>query len=127
MSLFEKIAILTVTGTLGTLARYFLSGWCNDLGKSPIPLGTIVVNILGCFVFGLLLTLPQRWVRVDDQMRVLMMSGFLGAFTTFSTFAAETYGMLGSGHVWLAVGNFLFQNVVGILAVAGGAALASRL
>lgn len=127
MSLFEKIAILAVTGTLGTLARYFLGTYCNSLAKAPIPLGTMVVNILGCFVFGLLLTLPQRWVNVNDATRLLIMSGFLGAFTTFSTFAAETYGLLGSGHVWLAVGNFLFQNVAGILAVAGGAALAARL
>jgi CrcB protein len=127
MPLVQKIGILAVTGTLGTLARYFLSKFCNDHVTPPIPLGTIVVNLVGCFLFGLLAFIPVKWIRVDDATRALAMSGFIGAFTTFSTFAFETHELFASGHRWLAAGNLLFQNIAGILAIAAGATLGSRL
>lgn len=127
MTLLQKVIILVVTGTLGTLARYFLSKFLTAHAPPSIPLGTIAVNLLGCFVFGFLAFLPVKWLRIETETRALVMSGFLGAFTTFSTFAFETYELYSRGHRWLAAGNFLLQNGVGILAIAAGAMLGSRM
>ncbi|MEB3101652.1 fluoride efflux transporter CrcB [Ferviditalea candida] len=82
-------------GFLGAMARYFVSEWYAKKVVSPIPLGTLTVNLLGCFLLGLL-----AGRRADTQLLMFMGVGFFGAFTTFSTFKLESHQML-AGKRWL--------------------------
>ena len=94
-ALLTKILVLSLGGILGTLARYGLGGFIqNRFPNSTFPWGTLVVNILGCLTIGFL------WILVEDKpiltpnMRLFSMIGFLGAFTTFSTFSLETVNLM---------------------------------
>lgn len=126
MSLFQKIAWLSVAGACGTLARYFLGRACQTGLLIGFPSGTLVVNVLGSFLFGLLWTLPQQRLLVSAELRSLLMSGFLGAFTTFSTFAFETCELWITGRHALAVGNWMLQNGIGLSAMVAGMLLGAR-
>lgn len=78
---------VAVGGALGALSRYHLSAWILSRSVGLFPYGTFTVNILGCFFIGLLYPLGDN---LSPQSRVFLSSGFLGAFTTFSTFSLET-------------------------------------
>lgn len=86
MKPYLPVVLVALGGAVGALARYGLGGWIQ--GNRTFPLGTLVVNLLGCLVMGLL----ARWVETGvakSEMRYLVGLGFLGAFTTFSTFSFE--------------------------------------
>ncbi len=118
--MIKELTILAVLGATGTLARYGLSGWVQRLSGSGFPWGTLAVNALGCGVFGIVWTLAEERLVITGQTRVMFLTGFLGAFTTFSAYAFETGQLLRDGELLLAVGNIVVENVLGLLCLAAG-------
>src|SRR2546422_383232 len=111
--ILHKLVLLAFAGALGTLARYGLSGLAYRWWGESFPWGTLAVNLLGCFLFGLVWTLGEERLIISGETRLIVLTGFMGAFTTFSTFAFETTESLRDGEWWLAVANFAAQNVLG--------------
>ena len=116
----QKILFLILAGAAGTILRYFLSTYIQKFSGSDFPVGTMTVNIIGCFVVGLLWALLEGKVSISEEMRIVLFVGFMGAFTTFSTFIFESNMLLKNSQYLFAFGNILLQNIVGIAAVYGG-------
>ncbi|HET6616148.1 MAG TPA: fluoride efflux transporter CrcB [Dehalococcoidia bacterium] len=114
---------LVVGGAMGTLARYYVSGWFADLG-GPKPLGIFVVNIAGAFLIGLFLTLGEERFLSSAELRLLIAVGFLGAFTTFSTLTWDSLQLAEARDVAGAIANTAGSLAVGMLAVYAGAVTA---
>lgn len=118
-----KIALIALAGAFGTLCRYWLSGVVYDVLGRDFPWGTWAVNILGCFLFGLVWILSEERGFFSAQARILILTGFMGAFTTFSTFIFESGGILNDGQ-WLKLAlNLGGQNLVGFMALYLGTGL----
>ncbi len=118
---------VAVAGAAGALARYGLSGMTYRWLGSAFPWGTLVVNLLGCLLIGLLVELSRLAGWISPEARTTVGIGFLGAFTTFSTFEIETYRALESGD-WRGGGLNLVLSVLGGLAlVVAGTSLARLL
>lgn len=120
--------LLAVGGALGTLARYCLSLWAAPYSTS-LPWGTILINIIGSFVIGAFgtLTLAHARYSVPEELRLFVMVGVCGGFTTFSAFSLQTLDLLRSGFVGRAVFNAVFSVLACIAAVAAGHWIASHL
>lgn len=115
--MWERIALLALAGAAGTLARFGVSTLVQRLCGTGFPWGTLAVNSLGCFLFGLVWALADERMAISYQTRVIVLGGFMGAFTTFSTFAFETSGFLSESHWILAAGNLVLQNTLGVACV----------
>ncbi len=125
--MWQKVLALALLGACGTLARYALSGLVQRAGIGLLPWGTLAVNVTGCLLFGLVWALAEERLLISGQMRALVLIGFFGAFTTFSTFAFET-GQLIRDSEWLyAGGNLLLQNSLGMIAIFAGVAIGRSL
>ena len=111
-----KLLYLACGGALGTLLRYGVAGLIFKSEKTILPWGTIAVNLVGCFVIGLLWALLEK-VHVSVNLRAFLFIGVLGAFTTFSTYALETFIEAQYGGFRYALLNILISNVLGICAV----------
>ena len=111
----NKILMLILGGSLGTLARYFLAGTINHWWGVRFPYGTMVVNLAGCFLMGYLVIATEEKMLMAPEMRLLLMVGFCGAFTTFSTFIFETAHLIKYGESILALANVLFSVIIGFL------------
>ena len=112
-----------LAGGTGTVARYFLSSAVQRITTSPFPWSTLGVNVLGSLVFGAIWAVTETRVDLSDQLRLLLLVGFMGGFTTFSSFAFETTQMMNNSGWLIAAGNIVLQNALGIAAVLGGIAL----
>jgi len=121
--MFQKFAWLALAGALGTLARYGLAGLVQRIDGISFPWGTITVNLVGCFLTGLIWALLESRWPATGQVRILVLVGFMGAFTTFSAFIFETGQMLNAAQWTSAAGNLLLQNGLGLIALFAGAAL----
>jgi len=117
----QKMLMIAFAGALGTLARYGMTGMVQRMaGTSTFPWGTVAVNIAGCFIAGLLWSLLNGKIQLDPGLQLALFIGFMGAFTTFSTFILET-GHLVRQDAWLHAGaNVLLQNVIGLGSMAAG-------
>lgn len=115
--MWQRILWLSIAGALGTLARYGLGTFVQRLHESSFPWGTLLVNLLGCFLFGLIFSLAEERFLVSGQIRLILSIGFIGAFTTFSTYAFETSQMLQRSDWLLVAINFTAQNFFGILSL----------
>ncbi|WP_020680487.1 fluoride efflux transporter CrcB [Marinobacterium rhizophilum] len=93
---------VAIGGSLGALGRYWVSGLLNN-AQGRLPLGTLACNVGGSLLMGVLFVLVLEKARLSPELRPLLMVGFLGAFTTFSTFALESVVMLQEGHVMSAL------------------------
>jgi CrcB protein len=108
-----------VGGALGTLARYLVSGWTHKIVPGMFPWGTLVVNALGALLIGLLWgVFDQR--DIGPNTRMFLFIGFLGGYTTFSTYALETMNLVHDGEMKLALINVLANNILAIGLVFGG-------
>lgn len=117
MNEWQKLLWLAGIGACGTLARYKLQGWVQDASGIAFPTGTLAVNVVGCFLFGVIWTMAEERQLISPEVRTIGLVGFMGAFTTFSTFAFETTRLLADRQWLFAAANVLLQNGVGILAV----------
>lgn len=118
-----KLGLIALCGALGTLARFGLQGLVQRLCGEAFPWGTFVVNIVGCFLFGIVWMLAEERLLISGQTRLIILTGFMGAFTTFSTFAFETGQQLRESQWLYAAGNTAGQVIVGILCLFLGMAL----
>jgi fluoride exporter len=112
-----------IAGAAGALARYGVGGLVGRYQNGAFPWGTFVVNVGGSFVLGLLFALLTDRMTVSPPTRAALTIGFLGAFTTFSTFSFETFTLLEDGAYGLAAINILGSLTLGLLAVWGGLTL----
>ncbi len=118
------ILVIALGAALGANLRYGVSIWSAQRWGTAFPYGTMLINVLGSFAIGLVLVLLTTRLAVSDVWRLLIVTGFLGGFTTFSTFSYETYGLLVNGS-WLEAGLNLLGSVgLGMLGVFLGAGLA---
>jgi len=115
--MLTKLTWLFLAGGSGALARYALSGFVQKHAHENFPLGTLVVNLAGCCLFGFIWSLADDRLIISGETRFLILTGFVGAFTTFSTFAFETSGLLQDSQWTLAAVNLLSHNIFGVLAV----------
>jgi CrcB protein len=113
--------LVGVGGFLGAITRYVTARWVGAMVDARFPLGTFLINISGSFLLGLLGgVLAGRLVPHSDHLRLALGIGFLGAFTTFSTFEYETHALFEDG-VWLtALTNIFLSLFLGLLAVRAG-------
>ena len=121
--MFQRVLWLALAGACGTVSRFAVYELAAKSKAAHLPIGTFAVNIVGSFLFGLIYVLAQRKVNFSHETRVILLVGFMGAFTTFSTFAFETAKMLKSSQWMLACGNIFGQTALGIIAVGVGALL----
>lgn len=105
-----------VAGFFGAASRYWLDGLVSRATSGSFPWGTLVVNISGCFLIGLLTTVLTERILPHPALRIAITVGFIGAYTTFSTFSYETLRQIQDGAVGLAVVNVLASVVIGISA-----------
>ncbi|HEV8366933.1 MAG TPA: fluoride efflux transporter CrcB [Pyrinomonadaceae bacterium] len=120
----QRLFLIGFAGLVGTLCRYGLSGLVARRFGETFPTGTLIVNVLGCFLAGFLYYLFQERFLVGEVVRTAVMIGFLGGFTTFSSFALQTLTLLRDGEVFLATLNIVISNVAGLLTVWAGYSLA---
>lgn len=111
----QKLILIAVAGAIGTLARYFLGGLVQRLYGGAFPWGTFAVNMSGTFLFGLVWALAEERLVISGEARAIILVGFMGAFTTFSTFMFETGELLRDSEFALAIGNIAMQNILGIV------------
>ncbi|MBC8316791.1 MAG: fluoride efflux transporter CrcB [Desulfobulbaceae bacterium] len=120
-----KIVAIMTGGGLGAVFRYLLFVWVQRFASPSFPYGTLAVNLIGCFAIGLLWAWFEG-TRLIDEWRLFMFTGFLGGFTTFSTFARETMQLMRAGEYKTAFTYILISNLVGIALVFLGYAMAKR-
>ena len=110
-----KLILLASAGAIGTLARYLLGGLVQRLYGGSFPWGTFAVNMTGTFLFGLVWSLAEDRLIISGEARVVILVGFMGAFTTFSSLMFETGELMRDSQWALAFGNLAIQKITGIL------------
>lgn len=114
-------------GFLGANARYLLQQWAAQHWGPEFPYGTLLANISGSFVIAFFLTLATGRLTIAPEVRLFVAVGFIGGFTTFSSFAYETFRLAGQSGLWIAVLNFVGNNLLGLIGVLLGVILAQLL
>jgi CrcB protein len=114
----DLIVLVAAGGALGAVARYVLSGWVQQAsGSVSFPFGTLVVNMIGCFVIGVLSQLAESRGLLTPRSRAFLVVGILGGFTTFSSFANESMNLLRADEGLAAALNVGASVALGLLAV----------
>ncbi len=117
----RNVLIVGLGGCCGAVLRYLLAGWIQNASGSPwFPYGTLGVNIIGCLVIGLLGGWVENRELFGPEARLLILTGVLGAFTTFSTFGYETFSLLHDRQTLAAFANVGVHVVLGLAAVWAG-------
>ncbi|MBI1318248.1 MAG: fluoride efflux transporter CrcB [Candidatus Hydrogenedens sp.] len=115
-----KILLIALGGAAGSVSRYSLGLWIDKATGSPYSYGTLAANLLGCLLFGVVAGLLERGDVLPKHADVLLLTGFMGAFTTFSTFAFHNMMFAHEGKVGYLLFNVLAQNLLGFAAVFAG-------
>jgi CrcB protein len=119
----RNLLLVGIGGFAGAVARYGLSLLVATFWARPFPLGTFLINVSGSFALGLFVAYAAGRIDLDPAWRLLVATGFLGAYTTFSTFEYETERLAAGGATWWALANVVFSVVAGFVAVRLGTRL----
>jgi CrcB protein len=122
----KYLLFIALGGATGAVSRYLLAQWAHGLWEGKVPVGTLLVNMLGSFVIGVVYVLLVEKQLIHPDWRGVLMVGFLGAFTTFSTFSLETISLMEAGHVAHAIAYMLGSAVICVV-MAGTAIQLTRL
>lgn len=122
-----RTLLIGIAGLAGTLLRYWLSGFVARRYGETFPVGTMVVNVLGCFIAGALFNLTEERFLVNPTLRTVILIGLLGGFTTFSSYGLQTFTLLRDGEFGLATLNIVVSNTLGLFMVWAGYGLVKAL
>jgi len=111
-------------GFLGAIARHLLGGWIQDLAGGKFPWGVLAANVLGCLAIGYLTGVAARSAGMPEHWRLFLVTGVLGALTTFSTFGLDTVQLAKGDLPMLALANVAANLILSLGAVTAGLALA---
>ncbi len=117
------LVFIAAGGAVGAVSRYLIQGWVEELAGGRFPWGTFVVNISGSFFLGVVFALAMDRAIVSPEIRVPLMIGFIGSYTTFSTLMLESWRLVEEGDYLFMFGNLLGSVVIGMFAVIAGLAL----
>jgi CrcB protein len=121
----QKFVLIGLGGLLGTFGRYYFSQWIDTRADSAFSPGTLAVNLTGCFAAGFLFHFSEQ-MGLHPDVRLAMMAGFLGAFTTFSAYGLQTLLLVRNGATSMALINVVISNLAGLLMVWIGAEIGRR-
>jgi CrcB protein len=124
---WTKYLAVAVGSALGGMLRYYLGGSVLSRLAGSFPLATFVINVTGSFIIGFFLTLVAERISLSQHLRLAIAVGFVGAYTTFSTFEYETARLIEERHFILALLNVVLSVIVGFVAVWGGIIAARKL
>ena len=113
----SKTILIGVAGLIGTLLRYWLSGFVARRYGETFPVGTLVVNVIGCLIAGAVFNLTEERFLVNPTLRTVILIGLLGGFTTFSSYGLQTFTLLRDGEFGFASLNIVVSNVLGLFMV----------
>ena len=113
----QKTILIALAGLVGTLLRYWLSGFVARQYGETFPWGTMAVNLIGCFVTGAVFFLAEERFLVNPTARTVILIGLLGGFTTFSSYGLQTFTLLRDGEFGLAILNVVTSNILGLFMV----------
>ena len=111
--------LIALGGAAGSLLRYLVGGAVQRMSASGFPVGTMVVNVSGCFIIGVLVRQFLN-LQLSPELRALLIVGFCGGFTTFSTFSAETLGLIEGGEYGRAAGYVVLSVTLCLAATLAG-------
>ncbi len=123
----QAVLLISAGAIIGANLRYFVAQYVATLIPSSFPLGTLIINISATFILGFFLIWTSERVLADPRWRMFIAVGFCATYSTYSSYAFETFARFEKGQFSLAALNFLATNVVCFVAVALGAALARSL
>jgi len=127
MDTVTKYLAVAAGGALGAMLRYYLGGSVLSRTAAPFPTATFVINVTGSFIIGFFLTLATERVNISPHLKLAFAVGFVGAYTTFSTFEYETARLVEEGSYTVAFLNVVLSFAVGFAAVWGGIAAAREI
>lgn len=110
-----RIGVVALGGAVGSIARYLLSTFVLQASGTLFPLGTFVVNIVGCVVFGAIAGAAAQRVAINPTTRLFLLTGVLGGFTTFSSYAFESFLLVRDGQMVWAIVNIGGQVIAGLI------------
>lgn len=116
------LLLVGLGGFLGAISRYLVDGWVTGWSDA-FPFGTLAINVSGSFLLGVLFALTTERALLPAEVRAPTMIGFLGAYTTFSTYMLESWRLLEDGSWLLGLGNVAGSVLTGLIAIAAGLAI----
>ena len=125
--MLSNCLIIGLGGFLGAIARYIVALWIGQRWGRTFPLGTFIVNVSGSFLISLLMSLFTERFMVNPQLRLFLVIGFLGAYTTFSTFEYETGNLVKDGEWSMALANVILSVLAGFVALKFGETIAKSI
>lgn len=126
MDSFIKYLAVGLGGAVGAIARFYIGSTSVGNKGAPFPTATFIINISGSFIIGFFLTLATEKIPLSPYVRLAVAVGFVGAYTTFSTFEYETARLVEQGNLLYAFLNVLLSFVIGLAAVFSGIFLARK-
>jgi len=94
LNMFKSLLVIAMGGAIGSVCRYLLQVGIGKISSMSFPFGTLIVNILGCFLIGLLFGLTVKMPQISMQWRLFLVTGICGGFTTFSSFSIESVSLI---------------------------------
>ncbi len=111
----DKVLWISIGAVLGANLRYWVGDWAAQRFGSGFPYGTLLINLSGSFMLGLIVSMSMENFIIDPRLRLLLTIGFLGSYTTFSTYAYESIALISQGQWGLGLFNLLGSSLLGAL------------
>ncbi len=118
--MIKSIILVAIGGSLGSVLRFLISVLMQKYWNHLFPLATFSVNVIGCFIIGLLIGIFDKNLFSDESLKWLLVTGFCGGFTTFSAFSIESFNLIQQNQIQQAIIYILSSIILGILSVWGG-------